>query len=84
MPELDTNQVLVRIQAAGINPADYKISAHASGCSFPFILGDDVAGVVERVGSDVSVFQVGDAVFAALDFSRRGGTPNLWLVITMT
>ena len=59
-------QVLVRIQASGVNPLDLKIAAgkaeHAR-MPMPAVLGIDMAGVVEAVGPGVSGFAPGDAVF---------------------
>ena len=59
-------QVLVRIKASGINPLDMKIragkAAHARH-PLPAILGIDMAGIVEEVGSGVSGFRRGDEVY---------------------
>ena len=59
IPSVEPGQVLVRIQASGINPLDLKIRAgkapHAKH-SLPGILGMDMAGTVEAVGADVVGF----------------------------
>ena len=59
-------QVLVRIKASGVNPLDIKIksgnAAHAKH-PFPAILGMDLAGVIEVVGSGVTAFKPGDTVY---------------------
>ncbi|PHQ52785.1 NADPH:quinone reductase [Streptomyces cinnamoneus] len=58
-------EVLVKVHAAGVNPADWKIRARgafAGGVTPPFVLGFDVSGVVEEVGAGVTVLQPGDAV----------------------
>lgn len=59
-------QVLVRIKASGVNPLDLKIragqAAHARQ-PLPAVLGMDLAGVVEALGSGVSRFKVGDEVY---------------------
>lgn len=64
-PLCGDNEVLVRVMAAGVNPIDTKLRAR--GLYFPnglpAILGCDGAGVVEAVGSDVTRFEPGDAVF---------------------
>lgn len=57
----------VRLEAAGINPFDWKISdgildGHRPH-TFPLVLGVDGAGVVESTGSDVRRYRVGDRVF---------------------
>jgi len=72
------SQVLVRLQAAAINPIDTKI--RQSPERFPVhqsqaILGCDGAGVIEQVGPEVSAFKVGDAVyFCQPGFNGRQGT----------
>lgn len=65
-PSPASNQVLVKIFASGVNPLDTKIRAGQAGHAkqpLPAILGLDMAGVVEAVGSDVSAFKPGDEVY---------------------
>ncbi|MFE2143523.1 NADP-dependent oxidoreductase [Streptomyces sp. NPDC059456] len=65
-PEPARGEILVRVRAAGVNPADWKTRARGgfvSGATPPFVLGFDVAGVVEGVGPGVTVFRPGDEVF---------------------
>ena len=66
VPALGQNEVLVRISASGVNPLDTKIraakAAHAKQ-PLPAVLGLDMAGTVEQVGSSVSGFARGDKVF---------------------
>lgn len=65
-PEPVRGEILVRVRAAGVNPADWKTRARgafAAGATPPFVLGFDVAGVVEAVGAGVTVFRPGDEVF---------------------
>jgi NADPH:quinone reductase-like Zn-dependent oxidoreductase len=60
------DQVLVKIAASGINPLDAKIRAGQGGHAnqpLPAILGLDMAGVVESVGSSVKAFAPGNEVF---------------------
>jgi NADPH2:quinone reductase len=65
-PQPQAGQVLVRIHAAGLNPLDVKIragkAAHAKH-PLPFVLGIDMAGVVEAVGPGVTRFAPGDEVY---------------------
>jgi NADPH:quinone reductase len=65
-PEVAPGQVLVRIQASGVNPLDLKIkkgqAPHAQQ-PLPAILGIDMAGTVESVGSGVTGFQPSDEVY---------------------
>ncbi|MBU1424692.1 MAG: zinc-dependent alcohol dehydrogenase family protein [Gammaproteobacteria bacterium] len=66
VPELPTpHHILVKLAAAGVNPIDTKLRAKPLYFpdKLPAILGCDGAGVVEAVGSSVSRFRIGDAVF---------------------
>src|SRR5215208_175390 len=64
-------EVLVRVNASSVNPADNSIAAGmlkqmGVEYEFPVILGRDYAGVIEQVGSDVARYRVGDDVFGFL------------------
>jgi NADPH:quinone reductase len=65
-PKAEAGQVLVRVKASGVNPLDTKIhagqAAHARH-PLPAILGIDLAGIVEAVGSGVTGFRRGDEVY---------------------
>jgi len=73
---LDAHDVRVRLRAAGINPLDYKLrSGGTIGGTLPAILGSDGAGIVDRVGPEVTRFQPGDEVyFCDGGFGRTPGT----------
>ncbi|NBC72748.1 zinc-binding dehydrogenase [Paenibacillus sacheonensis] len=65
-PVPENNEVLVKIKASGVNPLDLKTrdgSAPHTRTVPPAILGLDMAGIVEEVGSEVTGFKPGDAVF---------------------
>ncbi|MEU9471778.1 NADP-dependent oxidoreductase [Streptomyces avermitilis] len=69
-------EILVRVHAAGVNPADWKTrerGVFATGARPPFTLGFDVAGVVEAVGVGVTLFEVGDEVFGMPRFPHPAG-----------
>jgi NADPH:quinone reductase-like Zn-dependent oxidoreductase len=74
------NQVLIKVQAASVNLSDWEclrgtpLYARISGLLKPSknILGSDVAGIVETVGSRVERFKPGDAVFGDI-MSVMGG-----------
>ncbi|MYW00762.1 NADP-dependent oxidoreductase [Streptomyces sp. SID3343] len=75
-PEPGPTEVLVRVQAAGVNPTDWKTRARGrfySGQEPPFTLGFDVAGVVEAVGAGVTILAPGDEVFGMPRFPRPAG-----------
>jgi NADPH:quinone reductase-like Zn-dependent oxidoreductase len=75
-PQVGDDDVLVRIHAAGVNPLDLKIRDGAFKAflpyRFPLVLGNDLAGVVVRVGPAVTRFAVGDEVYARPDKDRIG------------
>lgn len=72
VPQINNpHEVLVRIRAAGVNPAEAKA---ASGnvrianaiITLPCVLGGDFAGIIESIGTNVTDFAVGDEVFGHL------------------
>ena len=75
-------ELLVKVKAAAVNPADLKVLMGRDGggflhaSKFPLILGFDFSGVVVEVGAEVKGRAVGDAVFGFLPYARstRGGT----------
>src|SRR5437867_6822570 len=75
-PEMREDDVLVEIHAAGVNPLDSKIRDGEFKLLLPYrlplILGNDLAGVVIRVGSQVRRFKPGDEVYARPDQNRIG------------
>ncbi len=75
-PEPAAGDVLVKVHAAGVNPVDWKIRAgYLKGFinyKLPLILGWDVSGVVEAVGSGVTSWKRGDEVYSRPDISRDG------------
>ena len=75
-PQLGNGEVLIRVHAAGVNPADWEIrEGHFKQFvqhKFPLILGWDLSGVIEEVGPGVSQFKKGDEVFSKPDTSRDG------------
>ncbi len=82
IPTPKDNEVLIKVYAASANPLDWHLMR-----AEPFLarlengllkpkttkLGADVAGRVEAVGSNVTRFQVGDAVFGAMPLNELGG-----------
>ena len=66
VPQPGPGQVLVRVLASAVNPLDTKIAAGKGGHAnqtLPAVLGMDLAGVVERLGEDVTAFSVGAEVY---------------------
>ncbi|PBB17427.1 NADP-dependent oxidoreductase [Mesorhizobium sp. WSM4313] len=75
-PDLQDNDVLVEIHAAGVNLLDCKVRDGEFKLILPyrppFILGHDVAGIIVRVGSKVRKFKPGDEVYARPRDGRVG------------
>ncbi len=67
-PTLKPNELLVQVHAVGLNPIDNMIPAGTFKpilhFKLPATLGSDLAGVVTEIGSAVTRFKIGDAVFA--------------------
>src|SRR5689334_7742599 len=70
------SQVKIAAKFAGLNPLDYKIRGGKLKAIrklvFPHIMGNEVAGVVTEVGSQVKQFKVGDEVYARLHKGLMG------------
>jgi len=80
-PEPGIHDVLVKVHASSVNQLDSKISKGEFKLilpyTFPLIMGNDVAGVVVRVGSGVRTFKPGDEVYARPPDARIGGFAEL-------
>ncbi|WP_407304664.1 NADP-dependent oxidoreductase [Acinetobacter sp.] len=70
-PAITENTVLVKVHAASINPIDLRVLQGEFKAilpvHFPYILGNDFAGIVVQVGTYVTQFKVGDEVYAKTD-----------------
>jgi len=68
-PAIKPDEILVEVHAVGLNPIDYMIPTGAFKpilqFQLPATMGSDVAGVVVKVGSQVTRFKSGDAIFAS-------------------
>jgi NADPH:quinone reductase-like Zn-dependent oxidoreductase len=69
IPEPGEGQLRVRVQAAGVNPADVGMAAGGAKdfmpTTFPLVPGLDLAGTVDAVGAGVDTLRVGDPVFGS-------------------
>ena len=80
-PTASGRDLLVHVRAISVNPVDVKRRAPKEQVEKePRILGWDVAGVVEQVGPDCTLFQVGDEVYYAGSITRPGGDSEFHLV----
>lgn len=66
-PQVGPNGVLVQVHASSVNPVDWKLRkgllSPIVSVRFPVIWGCDLSGVVEKVGSAVTLFKPGDEVY---------------------
>ena len=79
VPEIAAGEVLVRVQASSINPADTYIARgryRLGDLTYPLVPGLDVAGTIEAVGAEVDGFAPGDAVFGA--WTKPGFRDGAW------
>lgn len=66
VPEPDTDEVLVRIKAIGVNPVEtYWRAGLNATLPLPYTPGTDAAGIVEKIGSTVTNVKRGDRVYTS-------------------
>jgi NADPH:quinone reductase-like Zn-dependent oxidoreductase len=69
-PKIQPDQLLVKVYATTVNPIDWKIRKgmlkFITGSKFPIILGLDLSGEVLEVGSQVTRFKPGDAIYGSV------------------
>jgi alcohol dehydrogenase len=74
--DASSGKVLVRVKAASVNPADWKIREgymqQMMPLQFPSTLGMDFSGVIEKVGEGVSGFKYNDEVYGQASVIRGG------------
>jgi alcohol dehydrogenase len=75
-PEMRSDDVLIQVHAASVNPVDFKIRngelKPLLPYKLPLIMGSDLAGVVISAGPDVEAIKAGDEVYARVDKDRIG------------
>jgi NADPH:quinone reductase-like Zn-dependent oxidoreductase len=75
-PQPEQGELLVKVEAAGVNPVDWKIREgylkEMLDHSLPLTMGWDVSGVVAETGPGVTRFKIGDEVFSRPDLVRDG------------
>ena len=85
IPEVGPNDVLIRVRAAGVNPADISIRegryAQMMPLTFPAIMGSDFAGTVAQVGAHVTAVRPETQVYG---ISFGGGTYAEYLRVPAT
>ncbi|KAF2338503.1 zinc-binding alcohol dehydrogenase family protein [Flavobacterium tistrianum] len=77
------HDLLVKIDAISVNPVDFKIrqnSAKDTVLETPKIIGWDAVGIVQAVGQDVTLFEVGDSVYYAGDITKQGSNAEYQII----
>ena len=76
IPAITDDEVLVKVMAAAVNPLDNMIVRGEVKLivpyRFPLVMGNELSGVVEKVGSGVKDFQKGDRVYARMPLDKIG------------
>lgn len=81
MPEPGPHDLRVAVRAVSVNPVDTKVRrSRAATGDAPVVLGWDAAGIVDAVGSAVTLFKPGDRVWYAGDLMRPGSNAQFQCV----
>lgn len=76
VPEIDNEEVLVKIKYAGVNPLDNMIVREEvkliTPYKYPLVMGNEFSGVIEKVGTNVKGFAQGDRVYARMPLDKIG------------
>ncbi len=81
MPTVEGRDLLIAVKAISVNPVDTKVrKATTPESGSAKVLGWDGAGVVQAVGNDVTLFNVGDHVWYAGSLVRAGSNSEFQLV----
>jgi NADPH:quinone reductase len=75
VPEIDRNEVLIRVDTAGVGVWDAKMrrGAFSRGKSFPIVLGAEGSGTIASLGDDVRGLSIGDSVIGYAYGEKKGG-----------
>jgi len=76
IPEIGDNEVLVKVKVAAVNPLEMLIITGSvkliQDYEFPLTLGNELSGVIEKIGKNVQGFKVGDAIYSRLPLTKIG------------
>jgi NADPH:quinone reductase-like Zn-dependent oxidoreductase len=75
-PKPKSDEILVHNRAVAVNPVDWKIRnglGEMFGLHLPIVLGCEIAGTIEEIGSAVQDFLSGDPVYGYVSLQRNGG-----------
>ena len=76
IPEIGDDEVLVKVKVAAVNHLEMLILTGSvkliQDYEFPLTLGNELTGVVEKIGKNVRDFKVGDAIYSRLPLAKIG------------
>ena len=76
VPEITDTEVLIKIHTAGVNPLDNMIVRGEVKLivpyQFPLVMGNEFVGTIEKTGTAVKDFKVGDRVYGRMPLSKIG------------
>ena len=76
IPEISTDEVLIKIHTAGVNPLDNMIIKGEVRLIVPYrmplVMGNEFCGVVEKIGGNVKGFKAGDRVYGRMPLKKTG------------
>ena len=76
IPEINDDEVLVKVKYAGVNPLDNMIVREEvkliTPYKYPLVMGNEFSGVIEKTGSKVTDFNEGDRVYARMSLDMIG------------
>ncbi|CAA9268200.1 MAG: hypothetical protein AVDCRST_MAG50-3264 [uncultured Acidimicrobiales bacterium] len=67
------HEVGITVEAAGLNPSDWKIRARGGASELPYVAGREAVGTISATGADVTGFAIGDQVWAYFGWHSRPG-----------
>lgn len=75
-PEISKDEVLVKVKVAAVNPLENLIGTGSvkliQDYAFPLTMGNELTGVIEKVGQNVETFSVGEAIYTRLPLKKIG------------
>lgn len=76
IPQIADDEVLIKVMAAGVNPLDNMITRGEVKLIVPYktplVMGNELSGIVEKVGKNVTRFAVGEKVYGRMPLDKIG------------
>lgn len=81
MPEPAADEILVKVSGSGVNPLDWKLmGGMMPNLPLPKTTGSEFSGVIEKMGSEVKGYDIGDEVYGSATYGLAGGTAAEYFV----